>query len=189
MSFGKGITKNKSTKGDYAESLIENILIEKYNIYKPTGLKAHPFDGFIMKYTEEKIKVIPYDVKSKAARNKLKDTGVDYKHYKIYKQAAQQFKKFYIFFVDEDLGCIYYLDINKYISETKKFNIFIDSEGITYPRLENDGTYIYFSLETMVKIRDLTKDEIKILKNFSSTTNKKYTFNPTWSLNNIFEKK
>jgi len=182
--FGTGIVKNKSEKGDYAELLVNKYLLsEGYECFTPSGLKAHLFDGMALKKIEN-IKLFFYDVKSKAARNLHKDTGVDLKHFKHYMEISKFFTKdFFIYFVDEELGYIYKQKLNDYYDE--KYITYDDDDDITYPKIENQE-YIYFSLETMIKIRKLTTEERIILRNYSKTTNKNYKFNPIWKNKKIF---
>ena len=183
--FGTGIVKNKSEKGDYAEALVNNyLLLEGYECFTPSGVKAHLFDGMALIRTD-KIDIFLYDVKSKAARNFHKDTGVDLKHFKHYMDISNFFgKDFFVFFVDEELGYIYKQKLNDYYNE--KYITYSDEDNIIYPKIENQE-YIYFSLETMIKIRKLTIEERIILRNFSKTTNKNYKFNPIWKEQKIFK--
>ena len=191
MAFGSGINKNKNTKGDYAESLIHNHFLKKgYEIFSPSGGQAHLFDGLVMRKKDSYIKTFLFDAKSKAARNVYKDTGIDLKHYFHYKEMSEYFgKNFLIFFIDEELGKIYYQNLNNYFGDFEKFKLYFDEEGLEYPRIENGKNgerYIYFSIETMVLLRDLSDEEIGILKEMSKNTNKNYIFNPVWDVEKIF---
>jgi len=183
--FGTGIVKNKSEKGDYAESLVNNyLLLNGYECFTPSGLKAHLFDGMALRKIDN-IELFLYDVKSKAARNFHKDTGVDLKHFKHYMEMVKFFnKKFYVYFVDEELGYIYKQNLNEYYNN--KYITYNDEDDIVYPKIENNE-YIYFSLETMIKVRKLTKEERIILRGFSKTTNKNYKFNPIWKEQKLFK--
>lgn len=191
MSFGTGIVKNKSKKGDYAESIVHNYFLSKgWEIYSPSGTKAHLFDGMAIKLKNGIYKKFTFDVKSKSARNKNPDTGVDLKHYIHYKEINQEIGTFLIIFVDEELKKVYFQDINKYISDEKKYKLYIDKYEIKYPLIEtnnnNNEKYIYFSLETMIKLKDLSDEEVNILKSYSKTTNKNYKFNPSWDQKKYF---
>jgi len=192
MSFGEGVIKNKSEKGDYAEELIEDYLLTKnFEVFSPSGKQSHKFDGVALNNEDGTVNFFIFDVKSKAARNIYKDTGVDYKHYHHYKKMSEQFNcNFVIFFVDEELQMIYYLNLNKYIGTNgDNFKIYYDEDGIQYPKLENGNKYIYFSLENMKFMRNLSSEEIMKLKEYSKITKKSYKFNPTWDINTCFNKK
>jgi hypothetical protein len=177
----------KKDKGDYAEEIVKNFFLKQgWEIYQPSGVKAHLFDGFAVKLINGVYQLFYYDVKSKAARNISPDTGVDYKHYKHYEEIHKTLGTFLIFFVDEELEKVYYQNLQQYVSEEKKFNLYKDENEVIYPKIEknkyNNENYIYFSLETMKKLKNLSTTEIKTLK--SMYTEKSYTFNPLWNKNN-----
>ena len=197
MSFGTGIVKEKSIKGDYAEELIEEFFIKNnYEVYSPSGKQAHLFDGIaIKKEFDGEYKTIYFDVKSKAARNLYPDTGVDYKHYIHYQDISVKFNTtFLIIFVDEELGKIYFQNIKKYMmpGDQKANKVYYDQEEIRYPKFENNEDknekYIYFSLETMGLIKELSEEEINKLKAFSKNTNKSFSFNPLWDVTKYLNK-
>ena len=77
--------ENKLTtrKGDVGESLVDKMLREKgFVIYKPEGGQAHAFDRLAIK--DKEILMIA-EVKAKAKRKYFPDTGIDFRHYKEYK--------------------------------------------------------------------------------------------------------
>ena len=147
-------------KGDFGESLIQQHF-EKLGCvcYKAVSACGHPCD---MLCIDDSYKIRLVEVKTKASRNKYSDTGFDEEHYQVYKEFSKSNNtRIYIYFVDPKLKKIYgnYLDV----LEEKRF-----VNGVEYPRLEpNRGTcfrIIYFPLEAMEDLRDLTEEELAELK-------------------------
>ncbi len=99
-------------KGDIGEDIIKNYLEQKgWVIYAPTTNKAHYFD---MIATRNKKEIIGYDVKTKARLNKIEATGIDKQDYLDYKRFTRDYYfPFYLFFVDEKEGKVYYQLLNK----------------------------------------------------------------------------
>ena len=100
--------ENKLTtrKGDVGESLVDKMLREKgFVIYKPEGGQAHAFDRLAIK--DKEILMIA-EVKAKAKRKYFPDTGIDFRHYKEYKNIMKKHNlEVILFFVDEEMGKIY----------------------------------------------------------------------------------
>ena len=187
MAWGKNklneIIKNGDEKGKIAEAIVEDFLLEKgFEVFITSDSHSHLCDGYaILKNNLNRS--LYYDVKSKQVRNLYKDTGIDYKEYKKYiKFINETGKPFFIFFVDEELKKVYFFDLRKANNENmfndkSKFKFYKDEDEIVYPKLEDNNKYIYFSLEQMKLVRDLTEEEIFILKEWSKKTGKNYTYN------------
>tara|TARA_R100001463_G_scaffold114585_1_gene169796 strand:+ start:1079 stop:1546 length:468 start_codon:yes stop_codon:yes gene_type:complete len=105
---------NKITvkKGDIGEQIIKDYLERKgWVIYAPTTDKAHYFD---MIATRNKKEIIGYDVKTKARLNKIAATGIDKQDYLDYMRFTRDYYfPFYLFFVDEKEGKVYYQLLKK----------------------------------------------------------------------------
>ena len=99
-------------KGDIGEDIIKNYLeLKGWVVYKPSTNKSHWFDNVA---TKDKNKIIAYDVKTKARLNKIEATGIDKPDYLDYKTFNNNINiPFYLFFVDEKEGKVYYQLLKK----------------------------------------------------------------------------
>ena len=86
-------------KGNIGEKLMDGIIASTgAQIYcSQTTDKPHYLDRFYVSGSHE---IFAADAKSKAARSAYQDSGVDRKHFDIYKQINKQ-RPFIIYFVDE----------------------------------------------------------------------------------------
>ena len=141
--------------GDFGEELVENYLFgEGYNIYYPTQDVKHSWDGFAVNVLHE---TFAFDVKTKPRRQNYEDTGINIKHFNVYKKSELPFK---LFFVDGYEKKIYgnYLTILK------------EKDGI-YP-LKQKGI-IYFPLNKMITYKKLDDDEAEFIM---ENSNRKYLY-------------
>jgi hypothetical protein len=137
-------------KGEYGEQIVRCILEEKgFIVYKPNTEGAHAFDILAIK---DKSKCIAMDVKAKARRNKYADTGINLRHYNVYKRFADKHAMdFWLIFVDEMLGSIYGNTLEK-LDEPKKV------DGIKYPYNSNNSIR-YWPISSMIVIHQLNQKE------------------------------
>lgn len=137
-------------KGEYGEQIVRSILEEKgFIVYKPNTEGAHAFDILAIK---DKSKCIAMDVKAKARRNKYADTGINLRHYNVYKRFADKHAMdFWLIFVDEMLGSIYGNTLEK-LNEPKKV------DGIEYP-YDSNKSIRYWPIRSMIVIYQLNQKE------------------------------
>lgn len=159
--------REQSQKGYFAEAIVENWLSSKgYNVYTPSRQdRAHPFDMLCI--NSERIFVA--DSKAKAKRKYYPDTGIDVRHYKKYCETRDKLHAdAFLFFVDEEAGQIYgnfLRELEKPATATAKGKI------LNYPLIERDWRgveTIYFHISKMIKVCDLTPEQVRELK--SKTT-------------------
>lgn len=148
--------KKEVKKGNIGEKIVNDFLEKKgFVIYKSITDSAHSFDRLAIK---DKQRLIIAEIKTKARRNKYKDTGFNLRHYNEYKKISEKHNlPVYIFFVDEMLGKIY----GNWLSILEEPYLKI----LQYPAILND--IIYFHLDKMIDICDLSEQEINDLKNYS----------------------
>lgn len=161
--------ENKLTtrKGDVGESLVDKMLREKgFVIYKPEGGQAHAFDRLAIK--DKEILMIA-EVKAKAKRKYFPDTGIDFRHYKEYKNIMKKHNlEVILFFVDEEMGKIY----GGKLSEIEVINNFkVNNKDVTYPKIEKN--IIYFHIEKMKEYADLKRADVL---NLEALTTKKQAY-------------
>ena len=161
--------ENKLTtrKGDVGESLVDKMLREKgFVIYKPEGGQAHAFDRLAIK--DKEILMIA-EVKAKAKRKYFPDTGIDFRHYKEYKNIMKKHNlEVILFFVDEEMGKIY----GGRLSEIEVINNFkVNNKDVTYPKIEKN--IIYFHIEKMKEYADLKRADVL---NLEALTTKKQAY-------------
>lgn len=159
--------KETVKKGNIGESIVTKYL-EKlgYIVYEPVTDGAHAFDKFI---SLNKKSLAIAEVKTKAKRNFMPDTGIDFRHYNEYKLVSEKYNlDFFIFFIDEMLGCIY----GGKLSELEKPNCYEYNDNfISYPKVEqnkNGSKIIYFYQPNMKIIHELSIEEIELIKSFNT---------------------
>lgn len=147
-------------KGNLGEKLIKKYLEKKGCIvYKPITDGAHYFDYLA---TKDNKKIYIVEVKTKPRRKYYSDTGVDIKHYKIYKKIKEEHNlKLFIYFVDEIKGTIYGNELNELCKEVEDKRYPMKQKGI-----------IYFHLDNMIELAKLTKEDIAEIKKYNSANYK-----------------
>ena len=153
--------KKEVKKGNIGEQIVNNYLEkEGFVIYKPITDSAHSFDRLAIK---DKKQLIIAEIKTKARRNKFKDTGFNLSHFNEYKKISEKHNlPVYIFFVDEMLGEVYGNWLSILEEPYEKI--------LKYPYIHND--IIYFHLNKMKQICNLTETEIIELKKYSQRSYK-----------------
>jgi hypothetical protein len=162
--------RTETIKGNYAETLVKDTL-KKLNMkvyYLDEENESHDYDFEV--YNKTTREHFMADIKSKGRRKWFSDNGCMSEAFALYQNiSAERNMRFFLFFVDDITGSIYGQDIAVLAKEK------LDSHGIKYPRWENNAKFVYFSLEDMVKLRDLTKEEIEIVASLTHR-NPEYNF-------------
>lgn len=153
-------------KGNVGEKIVKDYLEGRgYVLYKPVTEKAHTFDYLA---TKNKTAIYVVEVKTKPRRKYYRDTGIDYRHFKTYKTVSEKYKMdVFLFFVDDIERTIYGNEINNLLLPYSE-------KGKQYPIYEEHTKIIYFPLKHMIKISDLTDEQIKNIRKFHSG---KYDYN------------
>lgn len=148
-------------KGDFAESIVDKFLEEKgYIVYNPKTSGSHAFDRIAIK---DKNQMIIAESKAKARRTYYYDTGINLKHFKEYNNISQKHNiPVFLFFADEFQEKIYGNFLERLQQE---FIYTYRNRRKKYPSIENG--IIYFCLESMMDICNLTKEQVQFLKNNS----------------------
>lgn len=155
-------------KGEFGERIVKGILEQKgFVVYKPATPGAHAFDVLAIK---DKKRCIALDVKAKSRRNNFPDTGINYKHFLVYRDFSDTHKMpFWLVFVDEMLGKVYGNTIEE-LSRPREEN------GNKYPmRWGGDTGIIYWPLSAMIVFHTLTPDECRQLQ---AMNQRSYDFKP-----------
>ncbi len=164
--------KKQVIKGNFGESIVDDYLESLgFVMYSPKTTGAHAFDRLAIKNKET---VVIAECKTKARRNKYYDTGLNYRHYLEYKKISEKHNiPVFLFFIDEMEKRIY----GNFISELEKeFESNYNNITKKYPCIEeNRSKIIYFPLQVMRNIKDLTESEVEFLK-LNSTRNYSYEF-------------
>lgn len=164
-NLSKWNEKTQVKKGDIGEAIVRGLL-EKYGwiVLKPVTNAAHYFDMLSIKPKSEEFKAFIVEVKTKAKRNLRNDTGIDVKHYESYQKVAREMNiSLFLCFVDEMLCKVYGASLDKLSKQ------YVDKGGYIYPLIEENkfGKIIYFSLDVMQDIYDLSNVEVESIKNFN----------------------
>lgn len=147
-------------KGNIWEMIVEDYLEkEGYVIYQPKKWWPHAFDRLAIK---DKQVLILAEVKTKGKMTSLpfnNATGFEYRHYTEYKRISEKYiLDIFIFFVDDKAASVY----GNYLSELNKpYRI----EGVTYPVFAK--WLALFHTDSMLPIRDLTENEVTLLKEYT----------------------
>lgn len=155
-------------KGNIGEMEVSNYFAQKgYIVYKPENGGAHPFDKLIAR--KDKREIFIAEVKTKARRSYYPDTGIDIRHYEGYCYITQKHNmELFIYFVDELMEKIYGNTLKKLKNPIKIEYEYETNFGnkkhktLKYP-LKEKGI-IYFPLKNMIKICELSSEQVKILK-------------------------
>jgi hypothetical protein len=159
----KSLTWDKAIlKANVAEEIVHRYLEEQgFIVYKPITEGAHAFDILAIK---NKRKVMVADIKAKARRNYYPDTGINVKHYEVYKDIQTQHNlPVFLFFVDEYLMQIY----GNWLSElSKPRKVVFKGKELLYPLFQKG--IVYFPLEAMIMIETIPKETATLLIEYSS---------------------
>lgn len=162
-------SKFQVKKGNIGEAAVRSLLEKRgWVVYDPVTNSPHGFDFLA---TKNKETLMIAEVKSKPKRIKYPDTGFDIRHYKEYKAIAEKYNiRVFIFFVDEDMGKVYghYLDVLDSPRVIKH-----NGKLLTYP-IQTCGI-IYFPVEKMITLGELSDIEVKAMKTHSTRNPIYYT--------------
>ena len=168
--------KKQVKKGNMGEEIVKKYLLKKgFTVYVPISDCPHNFD---MLTSLNKRELCIYEVKTKAKRNFMPDTGINYSHYLEYKQISQQHNlPVFLVFVDELIQQIYGGFLHDLDSPTIQL---FNGRNISYPKIENckGVPIIFFYQPTMKIIGNLNEEEAKEIKEMN-TRNYKYILQQT----------
>lgn len=152
-------------KGSIGERIVDEWLIGLGWVpYRPIADAAHPFDRLVA--SKDKKRIVVVEVKSKPRREAYADTGIDYRHYQDYLGIWQSYNiTVFLAFVDEKQGRIY----GEFLSRLNKFRIVDGNVYPWRPRPNQRPDIVYFPLEAMRQIGDLTGSQISSLSALRST--------------------
>lgn len=156
--------KATTKKGDLGENIVDNIMLEKgYIPYLPLkGTGAHPFDRLYA--TRDKETIFILDVKAKPQRTYYPDTGINLNNYNQYKSFMDKYKICVVLmFVDEKIATVYGGKITK-LSAVKE--IWHKGKILQYPLI--DKGIIYFPIDSMETVANITPEEAQSLKDLST---------------------
>lgn len=164
--------KTALAKGEYGEKIVRRILEKQgFIVYKPSTEGAHAFDVLAIK---DKSRCIAMDVKAKSRRNKYPDTGINLRHYAIYRAFSEKhLMPFWLVFVDEMIGKVYGNTLDE-LDKSRSEN------GINYPMIwgGEQGT-IYWPLSAMKTFHTITEVDCLELKNMSQRSHEYETHKST----------
>lgn len=165
--------RTQTKKGMVGEGVFDRFIRSQGNIpYRPTEDDlAHPFDRLVA--GRDKKTIFIADAKAKAARERYPDTGIDMRHWLVYRLIWIHHRLDTLLgFVDEKAGRLY----GSFLSdlETKRI-VRVGSRTLIYPLTQwgASGEIRYFPLCAMREMGRLTDEEVETLKRLS-TRNPKY---------------
>lgn len=141
---GDGFRNLKTTqRGKVGERIVREHLKEKgWCVYAPSFDGSFPVDGFALRSKEGGFDVVVFEAKTYPRRFAHSQTGIDLADFYTYKEIAQTLP-LTIMFVDAFERCIYALNFREH-----------SEKGV------HEGGKVYFELEGMKKMRDLTRAEL-----------------------------
>jgi hypothetical protein len=159
----------ETKKGNEGESIIDEMLSSLgYTIYAPITDNAHSFDRLI---SYEKKSLMILEIKSKAKRKYFPDTGINYSCYIEYKEKSKLLNlDVLLIFIDEENRSVYG---NKLRILEEKEIVNYNGKEIEYPLLGKDNFIIYFSMNKMIHLFNLSSEQCIKLKQL---TNKKLKY-------------
>ena len=149
-------------KGDIGERIVDEWLKNRgMVIYTPKTTGVHPFDRLCAKKDKKYVCIV--EVKTKAARNHYPDTGINIRHYTEYKYIKDKYGiDIWLFFVDEYKKKVYGQELGALL----KFHMqIVNGKRNYWPKF--DKNIVYFHLNNMTNIADLTDDDARMLKELS----------------------
>ena len=157
----------QTRKGTLGELELDKFLISRNIIpYQPIADKAHPFDRLCASSDKKKLYIV--ECKTKASRSTYPDTGINKRNYKDYVYIRDKYGiDVWLFFVDEFRSEIY----GNLLTELEKpYTVIHNNMVIHYPWIQAtqyDTAIIYFPLERMLKISDISADVTEQMKGLS----------------------
>lgn len=156
-------------KGEIGERICRDRLEQKgWVVYQPLTEGAHAFDMMAIK---DKRKAIAIDVKAKARLNFWRATGIDQKHFEVYRSFSDSHRMpFWIFFVDEYERKIYGNEISK-LEESKHI------DGNQWPKVmvfRNKQTRLWH-LDSMILLCEI---DGQIAAQLAEASQRSYAYDP-----------
>ena len=160
----------QTKKGSLGEQELDKYLLSKGIIpYMPIANAAHPFDRLCA--TADKKRLYVAECKTKASRSAYPDTGINKRSFDEYVYIREKYGiDVWLFFIDEFRMEIY----GNLLSELEKpHKINYNNKVIEYPWIQeswNKTKIIYFPLEKMIKVSDISAEaaeQMKLLSNRS----------------------
>lgn len=150
-------------KGAVGESIVDRYLKENGVIpYKPDVNCAHPFDRLCASRDKKNLYIT--EVKSKAARKYYPDTGINERHFETYRNISKKYGiEILIYFVDEEERKVYGGPLSRI---SKKHLVEHKGRILEYPIFQRG--IVYFPLELMTDVADLTLDDALRLANLTT---------------------
>lgn len=148
--------RTTTAKGNLGEGAVSAWLIEKGWVpYRPDpSAGAHPFDWLLARPDKRHIMIA--DAKTKEARTHYPDTGINEKHLKDYQRLSRKHRMpVFLFFVDSMMACVY----GNYLRTLcQPYTAHWNGGQERYPKndLGRTGRIVYFPLDLMVPIAELT---------------------------------
>lgn len=132
-----------------------------YVVYEPQTNAAHPFD--ILYASSDKRRLGIAEIKTKGLRDYYPDTGINRRHYEDYKAIAAKYGiDVVLVFVDDKVGEIY----GNRLSLLEESRLIVHgNKTLSYPLTQ--GKIIYFPRESMVKISDMSAEDMKRLAEYT----------------------
>lgn len=145
--------KPEVKRGNVGENIVKNHFESLgYIIYEPITNGAHPFDKFVAHSNKKDLFIL--EVKTKPARIKYPDTGIDISAYNGYKYIVDTYRiNIFLVFVDDLNKSVY----GNWITE-------LDKPYKNYP-LETGGI-IYWHIGSMTELRKLTDTECDEIRKY-----------------------
>lgn len=168
----------QTKKGELGEQELDKFLISRRIIpYKPIVDQAHPFDRLCA--TSDKKKLYIAECKTKTSRSAYPDTGINLRNYEEYVYIHEEYGiDVWLFFVDEFKMQIYGNLLTELI---KPCTIVYNNKTLVYPWVQSawNGTpIIYFPLEQMIKVSDISAEVADQMKALSGRS---YSY-PTYEI-------
>lgn len=168
----------QTRKGELGEQELDKFLVSRRIIpYKPIVDQAHPFDRLCASSDKKKLYIA--ECKTKASRSAYPDTGINKRNYEEYVYIRNKYGiDVWLFFVDEFRMQIY----GNLLTELEMPHTVIhNNRTLKYPLMQSswDGTpIIYFSLEQMQKVSDISAEVADQMKALSGRS---YSY-PTYEI-------
>ena len=158
----------EQSRNSIAEHITEHIFINKgFAVYKNQS-KPCKEDCFYAIDQNDLTNEVFVATQSNQCRNTYRDNGITVKAYNAYKKIIiEKNSTFLLFFIDYEIGWIYYYDLIDSITKNGVgYTKYVDKEKSAYPTIDKiAGTeYIFFSLEQMTPVRKLTLNELFTLE-------------------------
>ena len=170
--FADMLTARKGELGEqFGDRFLRSI---GWEVFKPGGNGAHSFDRLVVRRTDRSAMIA--DTKSKPARVKYRDTGIDMRHRDEYLEMSKRLTvECLLVFVDEDAGRVYgdflsVLERHRRVDIGKEYK----TRVLDYPRTEwtrysdRIEEIRYYPLIAMRDLGQLTEQQCADLRSLST---------------------